>query len=56
MLLVSGVQQSDSNIFTILFFFQIVFPYRLLQDGEYGSLCYIAGPSLSILYLAVCIC
>ena len=37
--------------------FQILFHYRLLQDIEYRSLCYIVGPCcLSILYIQVCIC
>ena len=31
--------------------FHIRFHYRLLQDTEYGFLCYIAGPCLSVLYL-----
>ena len=48
MLLVSGVQQSDSVIH--IFFSQIFFPYRLLQNIEYSSLCYTVGPCwLSIL-------
>ena len=35
----------------------ILFYYRLLQDIEYNSLCYIVGPCcLSILYIVVCIC
>ena len=41
--------------------FQILFPYRLLQDTEYSSLCCTVGPSwlsiwLSILYIVVCTC
>ena len=52
--LVSGVQQGDS-MFYIFFFFQTIFPYRLLWNTE-GSLCYAVGPSLwSILYAVVCI-
>ena len=35
---------------------QILFHYRLLQDLEYNSLCYIIGPCLSTLYIVVCIC
>ena len=59
--LVSGVQQSDSHIYIYshmcIYFFQIIFPYRLLQNIEYGSLCYTVGPCwLSILYIVVCIC
>ena len=37
--------------------FQILFPYRLLQDIEYISLCYTVGPCcLPILYIIVYIC
>ena len=37
--------------------FQILFPYRLLQNIEYSPLCYTVGPCfLSILYTVVCIC
>ena len=39
--LVSGVQQSDSDIY--IYFFQILFPYRFLQNIEYSSLCYTIG-------------
>ena len=35
---------------------QIRFYYDLSQDINYGSLCYIVGPCLSILYTIVCIC
>ena len=47
-ILVSGVQQSDSVIHThisILFqmLFPTLFPYRLLQNTEQSSLCYTAG-------------
>ena len=36
------------------YFFNILFPYRLLQDIEYSSLCYIIGPCwLSALYVVV---
>ena len=40
--LVSGVQQSDSVIYTYrsFFFFHILFPCSLLQDIEHSSLCY----------------
>ena len=41
--LVSGVQQSDSVKY-IYNFFQILYYYRLLQDIEYGSLCYKVNP------------
>ena len=43
--LVSGVQQSDS----VIHLFQILFAYRLLQNTEYSSLCYIVGPCLLVL-------
>ena len=43
--------------FYIYIFFQILFPYRLLQNIECSSLCYIVGPCwLFILYIVVCIC
>ena len=56
--LVSGVQQSDSVIHThVPILFQILFPIRLLQNIEQGSLCYTVGPCwLSILNIAVCTC
>ena len=40
--LVSGVQQSDSVIYS--FSDSFFFPYRLLQNIEYSSLCYTVGP------------
>ena len=57
--LVSGVEQSDSVIYIyfFIFYFHILFCYRLLQDIEYSSLWYTVGPCcLSILYTVVCIC
>ena len=37
--------------------FQIIFPYKLLQNIEYGSLCYTAVPWwLSVFYTVVCLC
>ena len=58
--LISGVQQSDSviSIHThVSILFQILFPFRLLQNIEQSSLCYTVGPSwLSILNTAVCTC
>ena len=54
--LVSGVQQSNSVIY-IYIKFQILFPYRSLQNIEYSPLCSTVGPCwLSILYTVVCIC
>ena len=63
MLLVSGIQRSDSNTYTHIYIyththtyilFQIIFSYSLLQNIEYSSLCYTVGPCwLSILYICV---
>ena len=37
--------------------FAIIFHYRLLQDIDYSSLCYVVGPCcLSSLYTVMCIC
>ena len=37
--------------------FQILFPYSLLQNTEWSSLCSTVGPCwFSILYTVVCIC
>ena len=56
--LVSGVQQSDSIIHIhVSILFQILFPFRLLHNIEWSSLCYTVGPCwLSILNIAVCRC
>ena len=56
--LVSGVQQSDSVIHIhVSILFQILFPFRLLQNIEQSSLCCTVGPCwLSILNIAVCTC
>ena len=56
--LISGVQQSDSVIHIhVSGFFLILFPFRLLQNIEQSSLCYIVGPCwLSILNIAACTC
>ena len=56
--LVSGVQQSDSVIHIhVSILFQILFPFRLLQNIEQNSLCYIVGPCwLSVLNIAVWTC
>ena len=40
--LASGIYESDSDIH-ISILFQILFPYRLLQNIEYSSLCYTVG-------------
>ena len=54
--LVSGVQQSDLVIHIhVSILFQILFPFKLLQNIEQSSLCYTVGPCwLSILNVAVC--
>jgi len=50
-MLVSGVQQSDSVIHAhISGFFQILFPYRLLENIQYSSLCYNTRSWLSYLF------
>ena len=54
--LVSGVQQSDSDIYIYIYIykralFQILFPYRLLQNIEYSSLCYAVGPCFYLFYI-----
>ena len=56
--LVSGVQQSDSVIHIhVCIRFQILFPFRLLQNVGQSSLCYTGDPCwLSILNIVVCIC
>ena len=42
-------------IYTLLF--QIPFPFRLLQNIEQSSLCYIVGPCwLSVFKIVVCTC
>ena len=66
MLLVSGVQQSDSEVCVYLylcvcvcvcvcvcFLFYILFHCGLLQDVEYSALCCTVGPGCSsVLYIA----
>ena len=54
--LVSGVQQSDPVIHIhVSILFQILLPFRLLQNIEQCYLCYTLGPCcLSILNIAVC--
>ena len=54
--IVSDVQQSDSVIHIHLsIVFQILFPFRLLQNIEQNSLCYAIGVSWSF-NIAVCTC
>jgi len=51
------VIQIELRIFIEVILFQVLFPYRLLQNTEYGSLCYIVGPCwLFTVYRVVCIC
>ena len=56
--LVLGVQRSDSVIHLhVSILFQILFPFRLLQNIEQHSLCYTLGPCwLSILNITECTC
>ena len=50
-MVVSSVQQSDSFVH-IYMYFQILFPYRFLQNIKYSSLCYAVGPCwLSVMIL-----
>ena len=43
--------------YTYVYFSQVIFPCRLLQNIEYGSLCYTLGSCwLSILYTVVYVC
>ena len=53
---ISSVQQSDSVIHTqVSVLFQILFPFRLLQNIEQRSLCCVVDPLwLSILNIAIC--
>ena len=47
---VPGVQQSGS-----IYILQILFPYRLLQNTVYSSMCYTVGPYCSsILHIIAC--
>ena len=47
-------QQSDLTLY--IHSFSDSFPYRLLENIKYSSLCYIVGPCwLSILYIVVCV-
>ena len=57
-MLVSGVQQSDSVMYTHApIIFEILFPFRLLQNIEPSSLCYAVGSCwFSLLKIAVCTC
>ena len=56
--IVSGVQQSDSVVHIhVSIFFQILFPFTLLQNIEQSSLCYTVGPCwLSIVNITFCTC
>ena len=44
-MLLSGGKHSDSDIYIYInILLQILFPYRLLQNIKYSSLCYTVGP------------
>ena len=50
--LVLGVQQSDSVIHIhVSILFQIIFPFRLLQNIEQHSLCYTVGPYIMVTFI-----
>ena len=56
MLLVSGVQQSDSyiHIYVYIYSFSDSFLLYVIKNSEYSSLCCTVGPScLSVLYIGV---
>ena len=54
--LVSGEEQNDLVIHIYIYFFQILFQFRLLQDIEYSSLYCTQGPcQLSVLYMYQCV-
>ena len=57
-MLITGVQQRDSVIpLQVSILFQLLFPFKLLQNIESSSLCYTVGPCwLSILNMVVCTC
>ena len=42
-------------MYTKYILFQILSPYRLLQDIQCSSLCHTVGPDLSVLCIVVCI-
>ena len=49
-MLVSGIQQSDSVIrIHVSILFQVLLPFRLLQNIEQSSLCYTVGPYFQLL-------
>lgn len=48
--------ERDSVIYVCIWF-QVIFPFRLLQQIEYSPLCYTAGPwHLPLLYTVACTC
>ena len=55
-MLVSGLEQRDSVIYTHIDVFHTLFHYGLLQDIEHGPPFHTPGPCSSVLYIAVCIC
>ena len=55
--LVSGIQQSDSVIhIDASILFQILFPFRLLENTEQSSLCYTVGPSWLFIFNTRSVC
>ena len=50
--LVSSVQHNDSDIYIL---FQVLFPYRLLQNIHYISLCYTVGLVGYLFYIQQCV-
>ena len=56
-MLVSGVQQSDSVIYTYISIFPDSFPLEFIKNIKYSYLCYTVDPWWSsILSVTVCIC
>lgn len=52
----SSVQQTDSVLYMSILL-QTPFPYSLLQNIAYSSMCKTVGPGcLSVLYIVMCIC
>ena len=50
--LVFSVQQSDSLIYVSILF-QILFPFRLLENIKQSSLCYTVGPCWASSFLSI---
>ena len=53
---IHGVTKSRTRLSDFAIYISILFHYSLLQDIEYGFLCYTVNPCyLSVLYIVVCI-